>query len=152
MAGVQRELSVNKQPWLNAELKLIHKSLEAKLQRKIVHDVEIDLERAVGQQSPTTPAFVPGNASRDLSRGAPLLSAPHGRLREVAKSCLALLKYLQFEGDLEMGSNRFHLQVMGAIREHFANSEEVMHVYSRSLVKIIQNERAHAAKRLELPV
>ena len=60
--------------------------------------------------------------------------------------------HLQFEGDLEMGSNRFHLQVMEAIRDNFENSADVLHLYSRNLVRIIQHERAQAAKRTELPV
>lgn len=151
MAGVQKELATNKQPWLTAELKLIHKSLEAKLQRKILHDVDADLDRAIGLESPKTPGFAVGQAAKE--GGANGKSETHrSRLREVAKSCLALIKYLQFEGDLEMGSNRFHLQVMEAIRDNFANKEEVMHAYSRNLIKIIQNERSQAAKRLELPV
>ena len=153
MAGVQKELSVNKQPWLNAELKLIHKSLEAKLQRKILHDVDNDLAKAVGNESPQTPGFGHGNAATQGTNGKtePSVSPQQDRLRGIAKACLGLVKYLQFEGDLEMGSNRFHLQVMEAIRANFANSDEVLHLYSRNLVKIIQHERAQASKRQELP-
>lgn len=138
MAGVQKELAVNKQAWLSSELKLILRSLELKLERKILHDVDADLAQALGAV-PEPPE------RRGLFEGR-----QPATLREVIKNCLALVKCLQYAGDVELISNRFHLKILEAIRDNFDNKEEVMHAYSKSLVRIIQNERTSATKRLEM--
>lgn len=141
MAGVQKVLASNKQPWLNSELKLIYKSLETKLERKILHDVDADLAQSLGHD--------PSAADPDDSTNQSVQS-PQSRLKSVVRNCLALVKYLQYEGDLEFSNNTFHLKIMEAIKENFANKDDVVHAYSRSLIRIIQNEKSNANKRLEM--
>lgn len=143
MAGVQKELAVNKQPWLNAELKLIYKSLEGKLERKILHDVDNDLAQAMGSRTPVMEV--------EDSTNQTATQTPQSRLKGVVRNCLALVKYLQYEGDLEFTNNVFHLKIMEAIKDNFANKDDVVHAYSRSLIRIIQNEKINASKRLEMP-
>lgn len=139
MSGVQKELAVNKQPWLNSELKLILKSLEGKLERKILHDVDADLGQATGQ--PTHGGAEPVHAQTEAAKPA--------SLRDIVRNCLALLKYLQHDNDVEFVTNKFHLRILEAIRENFENKEDVMHAYSKSLVRIIHADKGTRVKKQE---
>lgn len=136
-------MATNKQPWLGSELKLIYKSLEGKLERKILHDVDVDLAQAMGAK--------PLSMDIEETTTQTATQTPQSRLKGVVRNCLALVKYLQYEGDLEFSNNVFHLKIMEAIKENFNNKDDVVHAYSRSLVRIIQNEKSNASKRLEMP-
>lgn len=139
MSGVQKELTVNKQPWLNSELKLILKSLEGKLERKILHDVDVDLGQSTAQ--PSHGGAEPQSIQNDNAKPTPL--------RDIIRNCLALLKYLQHDGDIEFVTNKFHLHILEAIRENFDNKDDVMHAYSKSLVKIIHADKGTRVKKQE---
>ena len=142
MAGVNKELQVNKQPWLGPELRLILKSLESKLENKVMNDVQVDFSQAV-LQGPTRPQIM----AKETSAHESTVESP---IEKVIKSCLALVKCLQFEGDLEFVNNNFHHRILEAIEDNWDNKEEVMHAYSKSLLRIIQTEKSNEAKKQEL--
>lgn len=135
MAGVNRELQVNKQPWLEPELKLILKSLGLKLEKKIFNDVESDLSSLSHSNVIEKDSQ---NSVLDVS-GQKLVN--DSAVKKVMKSCLSLIKFLQYEGDIEFVNNKSHHNIIETIDRTFENREEVMRAYSKSLVRIIQKEK-----------
>lgn len=135
MAGVNKELQINKQPWLGPELKLILKSLESKLQKKIYSDVSIDFEKAVSDAKKHKGIE---NGHSDVQSSTSNSECP---VKSVMKSCLALIKFLQYEGDIQYMSNEPHSKIIQAIETNFDNKEDTVHHYLRNLTKIIENEK-----------
>ena len=137
MSGVSKELLTNKQPWLAPELKSILKSLESKLERKIMMDVEQDFSK-VAEMNLTHV----GCSNADWIK-------PCLKVEKIIKNCLALIKYLQYEGDIEFTNNSFHKTIMENIGEIFENKEDMMHFYSKNLLRLIQNEKGVRTKKQE---
>lgn len=142
MAGVNRELQVNKQPWLGPELRLILKSLESKLEKKVLNDVQIDFNQMISEGK-----SVSETGQKECNRGG---LTGESAIEKVIKSCLALVKCLQFEGDVEFVNNNFHNRILETIEGNCEKKEEVIHEYSKSLLKIIQGEKNNTTKKQEL--
>ncbi len=133
MAGVVNELETNKQTWIKPELTAILISLEKKLERKILRDIDEDLER----QTMVLGIKFPGSGDSNL---------PPDELREFMRDCLGLIKCLQYQGDINFDMNDFHRRILERISKSFENRTELMHGYSNTLIKIIQmswNSKPH---------
>ncbi len=123
MAGVVNDLETNKQAWIKPELTAILFSLEKKLERKILKDIDEDLERRTKNLGLEFPA-----EGRTTSDG----------LQEFMRDCLGLIKCLQYQGDINFDMNDFHRRILERISVNFDNRVELMHEYSNTLIKVIQ--------------
>jgi|688.fasta_scaffold1049719_1 hypothetical protein len=128
MAGVMNELETNKQEWIKPELTAILISLEKKLERKILRDINEDFEKRLsdkGLSFATTDALKSTN-SFEVS------------IASFMKDCLGLIKSLQYQRDINFDTSDFHRRILGWISQNFENKAEVMHEYSNTLIKMIQ--------------
>lgn len=133
MAGVVNELETNKQAWIKPELTAILISLEKKLERKILRDIDEDLERRTKASNIEFPTSSDGQSKLD-------------GLREFMRDCLGLIKCLQYQGDINFDMNDFHRRILERISQSFDNRVELMHEYSNTLIKVIQlswNSKPH---------
>ena len=142
MAGVNREIQATKQPLLGPELRLILKSLESKLEKKVLNDVQTDFTQMISENKSLS--------EMGEKKTNEVALTGESAVEKVIKSCLALVKCLQFEGDVEFVSNNFHNRILETIEGNFEKKEEVMHEYSKSLLRIIQGEKNNATKKQEL--
>ena len=130
MAGVNHELENNKQEWIKPELNAILISLQNKLEKKLLRDIDKDLDDRISKAQQIS------DEEKELKTQE---NEPNDPLKNLMKDCLGLIKCLQFEGDINFDKNNFHSRILQSIGDNFDNKDEVMHSYANTIMKVIQN-------------
>ena len=130
MAGVMNELDTNKQAWIKPELTAILISLEKKLERKILKDIDDDFEKRL--------KVVRLDTKMDGINVKDTVDPNEESLKVFMRDCLGLIKCLQYQGDINFDTNDFHRRILERISQNFENKAEIMHEYSNTLIKVIQ--------------
>ena len=135
---IKKEINDDKKDWIKNELDIILASLNKKLERKVLKDVETDLEESfdkfdLGVLKIYNNIVVKDNLHHEKK-------VRKLKVEDLVKDCLGLLKCLKVEGDVDMAENRFYLRTLKRISEVFPENEVTpkMHNFSNTLIEIIE--------------
>lgn len=118
-------------------------SLNKKLERKVLKDVDSDLKASFEKMNILKFYELADKSENDKENASDNIITEKNKqikIQSLVRDCLGLLKCMKVEGDVDMDKNSFYLRILKRISDVYAEEEinPKMHKFSNTLIQIIE--------------